>query len=227
MRDPIYDTLFNPAYVTPNISAVKDDLKFTIPTILELEPLVRGGVVQLVPYPALQQTLLKLAKNQIENDLKSSDWKKEIVQNIAYKLYPEKNVLLMSLGNPSYSDYRGFRFGRIVGTEEETSESLLVKMISPDSLLDKTLGITQEDIDLWIASEINNEIFRTTRTLNENVVLSEAMNTNIVTDNEVYEKMLGLKNISLTGKSPPLYSLLFYKFLYHLSIICPLKHSQS
>lgn len=201
MRDPIYDTLFNPAYVKPNISAVKDGLKFAIPTILELEPLVRSGLVQFVPYPALQPTLLKLAENQIETDLKSKEWKKEISQSIAYKLYPEKNVLLMSLGNPSYGDYRFFRFGKIVGTEKETSESLLVKMISPDSLLDRTLGITQEDIDAWIASEINNEVFRTTKTVNENVILSEVLNTNIVTDNEVYEKMLGLKNITLTGKS--------------------------
>lgn len=201
VRDPIYDALFNPAYVKPNIRAVKDGLKFAVPTILELEPLVRTGIVQLVPYPALQPTLLKLAENQIETDLKSKDWKKEISQSIAYKLYPEKNLLLMSLGSPSYGDYRFFRFGKIVGTEKETSESLFVKMTSPDSLLDKTLGITQEDIDAWIGSEINNEVFRTTKTVNENVILSETLNTNVVTDNEVYEKMLGLKNITLTGKS--------------------------
>jgi hypothetical protein len=201
MRDPIYDALFNPAYVRPNIHAVKDALKSAIPTILELKPLVRSGIIQYVPYPALQGTLLKLAQNQIEDDLKNEEWKKEIIRTIAYKLYPEKNVLLMSLGDPSYGSYRFFRYGRIVGTEKETKDSLIVKMISPDSLLDETLGITQEDINAWIASEINNEVFRTTKTINENIVLAEAMNTNIVTDNEAYEKMLGLKNIALTGKS--------------------------
>jgi hypothetical protein len=201
MRDPIYDALFNPAYVQPNIRAVKDGLKSSIPAILELEPLVRIGIIQYVPYPALQPTLLKLAENQIEEDLRNKEWKKEIAQTIAYKLYPEKNILLMSLGNPPYSSYRLFRYGRIVGTEKETNDSLFVKMISPDSLLGGPLGITQEDINGWIISEINNEVFRTTKTVNENIVLSEAMNTSIVTDNEVYEKMLGLKNIAFTGKS--------------------------
>ena len=201
MRDPLYDTLYNPAYVNPNISAVKDGLKSSIPIVLELEPLVRCGIIHFVPYPALQPSLLKLAENQIEEDLKNKDWIKGIGQNIAYKLYPDSNVLLLSLGDPSYNDYRFFRFGRIVGTEKETDEHLLVKIESPDSLTDNQLGITQEDINEWIFSEINNEICRTTKTVNENLMFAEAMNTNIVTDNEVYEKMLGLKNMAFSCKS--------------------------
>jgi hypothetical protein len=200
MRDPLYDTLYNPAYVKSNISAVKDGLKSSIPTVLELEPLVRCGIIHFVPYPALQPSLLELAKNQIEEDLKNKDWIKGIGQNIAYKLYPESNILLLSLGDPSYNDYRFFRFGKIVGTKN-ADEHLLVKMVSPNSLIDNQLGITQEDIDAWIFSEINNEICRTTKTVNENMMFAEAMNTNIVTDNEVYEKMLGLKNMAFSCKS--------------------------
>lgn len=193
VRDPVYDSLFNPAYVEPNIEAIKAHLQWGIPYLLETEPLVRAGILHFVPFMALKASLIEAVGESIETDLKNEAWKKKIVGNIKYKLYPEKNVLLMSLGKPIGDDYKFFRYGKIVGHEDTKNGALLVKMVSPHSLLDKRFNITISDISSWITSEVNNELIRTTSAINENLLLSEALNTSVVTNHQVYEELLRFK----------------------------------
>jgi hypothetical protein len=151
----------------------------------------------------LQHSLVHFVNNQINEDLKNREWINEIQQSINYKLYPETNILLMSLGNPASKDWKFFRYGKIVNYKKETDKELIVEMVSPDSLLENKLNITPEDIETWISSEKNNEIFRTTNIINEYLVMSEALNVSIITDNQVYEKMLGLKNAKISSNKNP------------------------
>lgn len=45
MRDPLADSFSNPAYRTPNVDAIKSSLNSAISTLLEVEPLVKTGVI--------------------------------------------------------------------------------------------------------------------------------------------------------------------------------------
>lgn len=193
IQDPIYNLLYNPAYVKPNFEAIKSSLQRQIPFLVEIEPLVKAGILHLFPLRALQPPLLEQISNSIETDLNNNLWKNKIVKNIKYQLYPESNLLFISLGKPIGNNYHCFRYGKFGNIVEDNQDELKVEMFSPDSLLDNDLNISSEEIQSWISSEINNEIVRTTTALNENLFLSEALNTSMVTNHQLCDELLTMK----------------------------------
>lgn len=201
IRDPIADSFSNPAYSTPNVDAIKSSLNSAVSTLLEIEPLVRIGIVQLVPFYALQESLIETVNQKVDEDLKDGQWKGTIVKGIKYKLYPDQNTLLLSLGPPASGSYMCFKYARSLPESlKEDDKSVVVEMVIPDSLTGYPHGITESDINSWIDTEINNEVFRTTEKINQNLLLAEALNTSIVTNNDVYDSLLSLK-VKNAGKA--------------------------
>lgn len=100
----------------------------------------------------------------------------------------------LSLETPVNSNYMFLRYGKTLSTLKEDDNSLILDMVMPDSLIDNPYGITKEEIASGIASEINNEVCRTTKKLNQNLLLSEALNTSIVTNDDVYDNLLGFQS---------------------------------
>jgi len=194
IQDPIFNSIFNPSYVIPNYSAIVDGIKYGLESLSNIKSAIESDYVCIVPPLFIKEELQQQYDEAVEKDSADPIFRNCVINNIQHKLYRESNALVFSYGA---DDYKFFRYGRITGHEPGPDGSLMVKMETPDNLdaaIMSKYKITEEDLQNWFNSELYNEIVRTSRKYNKEILVADTLNSNLITDTKIYKKIIEQKN---------------------------------
>lgn len=183
----------NPIEHLPRFSSF---LKRNLQMVLDLQPLFREDLVELMPYQFLVSKFSEELDNQLNKDYIETGSLKYIEDRMKWKVYPESNILAFRAGDLNILLYERYGiFDR--STMKETKNGLFIKTRIPSNLD----GVKEDEIKKWVQGQFYKHSSQIANIINERLLLAELFSGSIATNEILTYEFIKSKNRNLIQKA--------------------------
>jgi hypothetical protein len=196
IQDPIDKAIeitgTNPVEHLPRFSSF---LKRNLQMVLDLQPLFRENLVELMPYQFLVSKFSEELDSQLNKDYIETGSLKYIEEKMKWKVYPESNILAFRVGDLNLLLFERYGiFDR--STMKETENGLFIKTRIPSNLK----GVKEDEIEKWVHGQFHKHSSQIANIINERLLLAELFSGSIATNEIVTYEFIKSKSRNLTQK---------------------------
>ena len=164
-------------------------LKRELENIIELQPLIRVNLIELIPYQFIVSNFSKNLTEQLHRDWFESESLKYIEERMKWRVYIDSNILAFHIGD---LDTLLFEKYGIINKDimEETENGLMFQCVFPPNLE----NIDKDVINNLAYQQFHKHSSQIANNINENIILAELFSGSIATNEMLTHEFIKRKN---------------------------------